>query len=177
MTEQDFIILSKLAEKQKNQRPLKIKNRFSKQTRGIKLAGNLTPIIKKIKEVNESIKKLGEVPLKPLSEDENTQTRSMENVTGRQSLLDTFSFMKRSKNFFQRVEKPNGDIIWIGVCFKPLGENRFRIKYEEFNTTPVIQNSITITKATTKCMDDNDRSKIFDMLGKLCFYNMIDTKR
>ena len=47
VTEQDLINLRKLAEKQKNQRADKIKNRILKQTHDIKLAESLSPIPKK----------------------------------------------------------------------------------------------------------------------------------
>ena len=46
VTEQDLINLRNLAEQQKNQRALKIKNRFLKQTHDIKLAESLSPITK-----------------------------------------------------------------------------------------------------------------------------------
>ena len=44
VTEQDMINLRKLAEKQKDQRALKIKNRILKQTHDHKLAESLSPI-------------------------------------------------------------------------------------------------------------------------------------
>ena len=47
VTEQGLVNLRKLAEQQKNQRALKIKNRILKQTHDIKLAESLSPIIKK----------------------------------------------------------------------------------------------------------------------------------
>ena len=47
VTEKDLINLGKQAEQQKEQRALKIKNIILKQTNGIKLAENLSPIIKK----------------------------------------------------------------------------------------------------------------------------------
>ena len=61
VTEQDLINLRKLAEQQKNQRALKIKNRILKQTHDTKLAESLSPITKKLEEINESTQKLGEV--------------------------------------------------------------------------------------------------------------------
>ena len=54
VTEQDLINLRKLAEQQKNQRAEKIKNRILKQTHDIKLAESLSPITKKLDEVNKS---------------------------------------------------------------------------------------------------------------------------
>ena len=50
-----------------------LENRFWKQTHGIKLAENLSPKTKKLKEFNKSTKKW-EFYLKPDSEVANTQT-------------------------------------------------------------------------------------------------------
>ena len=47
VTEQDLINLRKLSEQQKNERELKIKNRFLKQTHDKQLAESLPPITKK----------------------------------------------------------------------------------------------------------------------------------
>ena len=57
VTEQDLINLRKLAEQQKEQRALEIRNKVLKQTHDIKLAESLSPIIKKLEEVNKSTKK------------------------------------------------------------------------------------------------------------------------
>ena len=58
VTEQDLINLCKLAVQQKEQRNEKIKNRILKQTHDIKLAGSLSPITKKLDEVNKIIQEL-----------------------------------------------------------------------------------------------------------------------
>ena len=64
VTEQNLINLRKLAEQQKNQRALKIENRFLKQTLDMKLAESLSPITKKLDVINESTKQLGEIVCK-----------------------------------------------------------------------------------------------------------------
>ena len=61
ITEQDLICLRKLAEQQKNQRPLKYENRILKQTHHIKIAESLSLITKNIDTINDSTKKLREV--------------------------------------------------------------------------------------------------------------------
>ena len=79
VTEQDLINLRKLADQQKEQRALKIKNRILKQTHDKKLAESLSPITKKLDKVikgsnseNENNQEI--VPLEIESEDENIQT-------------------------------------------------------------------------------------------------------
>ena len=61
VTEQDLINLRKLAEQQKNQRALKIKNRVFKQTHDIKLAESLSPITDKLDEVKKFTQELGKI--------------------------------------------------------------------------------------------------------------------
>ena len=61
VTEQDLENLRKLAEQQENERALNIKNRILKQTHDVKLAESLSPITKKLDEVNKSTKELGEI--------------------------------------------------------------------------------------------------------------------
>ena len=61
VSEQDMINLRKLAEQQREQRAPKIKNKILKQTHDDKLAESLSPITKKLEEVNKSTKKIGDV--------------------------------------------------------------------------------------------------------------------
>ena len=56
-----MINLCKLAEEQKNQRFLEIKNTILKQTHDINLAESLSPITKKFDEKKETIQKIGDV--------------------------------------------------------------------------------------------------------------------
>ena len=104
-TEQDLINLRKLAEQQKNQRAETTKNWILKQTHDIKLAESLSPITKKLDTINESTKQLGEIVKKSEVEDGNTQTPAIENITSTQSLRDTLTHMRGSKNFFQISRK------------------------------------------------------------------------
>ena len=88
VTEQDLINLRELAEQQKNQRALKIRNKILKQTHDIELAESISPITKKLDEVEESKQKLGEIvkdskPETPQLAIENTPTHQpMENNEG-----------------------------------------------------------------------------------------------
>ena len=57
VTEQDVIILHKLAEQQKEQRALKIEKKILKQTHDINIAESLNAITKKFGNINKSTKK------------------------------------------------------------------------------------------------------------------------
>ena len=61
VTEQDLMNLRKLAEQQKEQRARKIKKRTLKHTHDVNLAESLSAITKKLDEVNESTKKVGDI--------------------------------------------------------------------------------------------------------------------
>ena len=71
VTEKDLHKLRKLAEQQKEQRALKIKNKILKQTHDMKLAESLSPTTKKL---DESTKKISEVINASKSENEKIKT-------------------------------------------------------------------------------------------------------
>ena len=118
VTEQDLDNLRKLAQQQKNQRALKIKNRILKQTHDVKLAESLSPITEKLDETNknlsdvikESTQNLGNVIKKnntPQLAIENTPQPAIENTPTIQpgvlyevSLENTLTNMKKKRKDF-----------------------------------------------------------------------------
>ena len=172
VTEQDLENLRKLANQQKNERGQKIRNKILKQTHDIKLAESLSPITKKLDTIIETTKKLVK---KSDVEDGNTQTPAIENTTTSQSLRDTLSFMKGSKNFF-KLEQNGNEVFWNKTPIKALGENRISIKNQEYDIKLNIQAYFTNTKLTTKNMDDEDKLTIYDILKNTGFYSMKHTK-
>ena len=165
VTREDLTNLRKLAEKQKNQRARKIKNRISKQTHDIKLAENLPLITKIFKEGNETTKTSGETVKKSDVEDENTQTPAIQNIKGTQSLRGTLTLKKR-KNFFKKPETENGDVFWNKTVIKPLGENKSSTIDEGYNIYPTIQAYFTNTKLTARHMDDEDKLTVSNVVEK-----------
>ena len=128
---QDLKNLYNLAEQQKNQGALIIKNKNLKQTQDKKLAETVSPISKKFEAVNESTESLADVSKQTKSEDGNIQTPAQQNILVMQSVRDTLAFMNGSKVFFLKlVEKDNAEVIWITVLIKPnpLGQKRLRLK-------------------------------------------------
>ena len=73
VTEKDLDNLRKLAEQQKNERALRIRNKILEQTHDKELAESLSPITKKLDEVNKSTKKVGDILKESNSENENNQ--------------------------------------------------------------------------------------------------------
>ena len=100
----------------------------------------------------------------------------MRNITATQSLRDTLSFMKKSKNFFKLVENNDGKVFWNKIPIKANGENRISINNHEYDIKPNIQNYFTNTNQTTKNMDDEDKLTKYDILKNIGFYSMKNKK-
>ena len=179
-TEQDLISLRKIAKQQKNQRAEKIKSRNLKQTHDIKLAESLSPITDKLDELKKSTQEVGEIINKSqnvntILQNSKSQTPAIKNITGTQSLRDTLTHMKGSRNFFKLVEKLDGQVFCKTIPIKAIGENRISIKDQEYDIKPDIQTYFTNTKLTTRNMDDEDKSIIYDILKNTGFCSMKHT--
>ena len=174
--EQDLDNLRNLAEQQKNERALKIKNRILKQTHDVKLAESLSPITEKLDEVGEIIKKSQPSQnIKTILQNSESQTPAIDNTSTSQSLRDTLSFMKKSKNFFKLVQDGK-DVFWNKTPIIPQGENRVSIKGIEFDIKPNNQNYFSNTKLTTKNMNDEDKLTVYNILKNIGFHSMRHTK-
>ena len=177
VTEQDLINRRKLAEQQKEQRALNIKNKILKQTHDDKLAESLSPITKKLDEINKTTQKSLSPITKQLvkldKKSEVTQTPAIENTNISRSLFDTLAFMKTSKNFLKLTESDDGSVYWNDVLVKPLGENRIIINDIEYDITPDIQAYFTNTKLTTKFLDNVEKETVFDILKSVGLYDKI----
>ena len=180
VTEQELNILRKLAEQQKAQRALKIKNRNLKQTHDVKLAESPSPITKKLDEVNKSTQEVGEIikksqpsqNIKTILQNSQSQTWAIENTIISRSLLDTLAFMKTSKIFFKLTED-GGRIYWNEVLINPLGDNRIRIKDREYDISPDNQAYFTNIKLTTNFLDNFEKETVFEILKNVGFYDNI----
>ena len=180
LTGHDLINLRKLAVQQKNQRAEKIKNRILKETHHIKLAESLSPITKRLDEVNKSTQEVGEIikksqppqNIKTILQNSQSQKPAIENTNISRSLLDTLAFMKTSKNFFKLTED-DGKVYWNEVLINPLGDNRISIKDREYDISPDIQAYFTNTKLTTKILDNFEKKKVFEILQNVGLYDNI----
>ena len=173
VTEQDLNNLRKLAEQQKEQRAIKIKNIILKQTHDEKLAESLSPITKKDDEVNKSSNESTKQLVKKSNvEDGNTQTAAVENTNISRSLLDTLAFMKTSKIFFKLIED-DGKVYWNHVLNKPVEHKKTSTKDHEYDISSDIQAYFTNKKLTTKILDNFEKETVFDILQNVGFYDNI----
>ena len=177
VTEQDLINLRKLAQQQKEQRAPKTKNRILKQTHDIKLAQSLSPITKKLEEVNKTTKKLGDVIKESNSEIENNQevvpveiesdnsegdnnNHNVRALPNRSIFSDlttkTLGRLLSSANSLRIKSSPSGATI-LGVPIYTLGGDRIKINENIYDLTPEIYKALSDTGYTGKNMkSEND---------------------
>ena len=85
--------------------------------------------------------------------------------------------MWRELKFFSNLdEKSNGGLFWNGLFFQPLGEKRINVENDEHDITRNIQKNFTDTKLTTKCLNNNEKETVFDILNNVGFCDMKHTK-
>ena len=173
VTEKDLDNLRKLAQQQKDQRALKIKNRILKETHDIKLAESLSPITKKLDKINKSTKKIRKVikesnsenennqeivPVEVESEEENIQTnlRALPNSSMfSDQMTKTLGILKSSLNSLKIIVSPGPTI--LGVPIYTLGGDRIQIKDNVYGLTPEIYKALSDTGYTGKTMkNEND---------------------
>ena len=166
VTEKDLGNLRKLAEQQKNQRAIKIKNRILKQTHDVKLAESLSPITKELtkstKKISEVIKESNSenennqeiVPVEIESEDENIQTnlRALPNSSMfSDQMTKTLGRLMSSLNSSKIKASPSGPTI-LGVPIYTVGGDRIQIKDNIYGLTPEIYKALSDTGYTGKTM-------------------------
>ena len=194
VTEKDLDNLRKLAEQQKNERALKIKNRILKQTHDIKLAESLSPITKKLEEVKKSTKKVGDilketnsenennqeiVPVEIESDDENIQTnlRALPNSSMfSDQMTKTLGRLMSSANSLKIIATPSGPTI-LGVPIFTLGGDRIQIKDNVYDLTPEIYKALSYTGYEGKTMkNENDILMFNNIIRDLGYTGIGDIK-
>ena len=172
VTKQDLINLRNLAEQQKNQRALKIKNRSLKQTHDFKIAESLSPMTEKLDEVKETTQKLGDVIKESNTKIENNQEivpveidsnnsevdntklniRALPNSSiGIELMVKTLGSLMSSSNSLKTKSPPSGATI-LGVPIYTLGGDKLRTRDNDFELTPENYKALSYTGYTGKSM-------------------------
>ena len=194
VTEQVLIYLRKLAEQQKEERALKIKNRILKQTHDIKLAESLSPITNKLDEtsknsgdvIKECTQNLGNV-----IKENNTPQLAIENIPTTEQpiknnegevydveLEKTLNKMKDNTGFFKTRYDPQRGWMLNNYPIKTPGRTNVKISGNKYDITPGLQKVFTDTKyETAKSMSDTEEVVFKDILSKTIYYNRKLTKR
>ena len=182
VTEQDLDNLRKLAQQQKEQRALKIKNRILKQTHDEKLAESLSPITKRldkvIKESNsENANNQEIVPVEIESEDENIQTNlralPISSIFSDQ-MSKTLGRLMSSLNSLKIKPSPSGATILV-VPINTLGGDRIQIKDNIYDLTIELYKALSDTGYTGKNMkNENDILLMYIIINDLGYTGIGD---
>ena len=173
VTEQGLENLRKLAQQQKEQQALKIKNRILKQTHDVKLAESLSSITKKLDTINESTKEIGEVfketnskvDMKALP-NSSKFSNAMRQMIG--SLMD-------SRNSPKITQDESGRANILGVPIQISEGDTIKINENVYELTPEIYNALTYTSYTGNIMkDENDILMMYNIMRDLGYNGIGD---
>ena len=187
VNEKDLDNLRKLAEQQKEQQALKIKNKIVKQTHDVKLAESHSPITKKIEE---STRKITEVSNPQNSENENSQEivpvkvesedsedENIDKKIGIKALPNSFKLSKKmlntigklmsSKNSLKKdQDERTGGASINGIPILLLGGDSWKIEDNVYEITPEIHKALSSTLYTGETMkNEHDILMLNNILG------------
>ena len=154
VTEQDLINLRKLAHQQKEQRALKIKNKILKQTHDVKLADSLSPITKKLDEVNQSTQKVVDITKESNS---NIDLKYLPNSSKvGNSMRQMLGSLMNSRNSLKITQDESGRATILGIPIQISGHT-IKINENIYELTPEIYKALTYPTYDGKTMkNEND---------------------
>ena len=173
VTEQDLDNLRKLAQQQKEQRALKFKKRLIKQTHDVKLAESLSPITKKLDDVNKSTRE----SLLPMNEKLNTNNESTQKVgdiikvsyinesivTPSILLKDTFKSLTKTASSLELNQDKDGTLSTLGAPIKSLGGDKIQLYDNIYEFDPEIHKALSKSSFTGKSMkNENNRRTLYN---------------
>ena len=166
VTEKDLDNLRKLAQQQKEQQALRIKNRILKQTHDVKLAEYLSPVTKKLDTINESTKEIGRV---------FKETNSMVDI---KSLPNSSKFsnamrqmigsLMNSRNSLKITQDETGRANISAVPIQISEGDTIKINENVYELTPEIYKALTYTTYNGRTMkDENDILRMYNIIRDL----------
>ena len=200
VTEEDLINLRKLAEQQKQERALKIKNRILKETHNKKLAESLSPITEPITErldkVNKSAKKLDSIKesFSPINEKLDTINESTQKVgdiikesnaennketiiTPSILLKDTFKSLAETPSSLKLNHDINGNFSILGTNITPLGGDKVQVYDKNYEFNPELHSALSKPSYTGNSMkNQNDKRTLYNFLTDVGYTGVCDEK-
>ena len=166
VTEQDLENLRKLAEQQKNERALKIKNRILKQTHDVKLAESLSPITKKLDTINESTQKISHVIKEYNSK---VDIKALPNSSKfSNSMRQMIGSLMNSRNSLKINQDETGRTNILGVPIQISEGDTIKIGENVYELSPEIYKALTYTTYTGNTMkDENDILVMYNIIRDL----------
>ena len=160
VTEKDLDNLRKLADQQKNQRAIKIKNRILRQTHDVKLAESLSPITKKLDKINESTQNLGDVIKESNSE---KIIKALPNSSQfSDSMRQMLGSLMNSKNSLKITQDESGRANILGIPIQISGADTIKINENIYELTSEIYNALSDTGYTGKTMKNESDILMMD---------------
>ena len=163
VTEKDLDNLRKLADQQKNERALKIKNRILKQTHDIKLAESLSPITNKLDKISNTAQE----SLPPISQKLDTINKSIKEIMDEKEIIpsdqlkDTIESLKNTNTSLKLNQNEDGNYKILDTIIKPIGNNKILVNGNTYNFSPEMYKALSRSSYTGKSMEDqNDRNII-----------------
>ena len=155
VTEQDLDNLRKPPEQQKNQQALKIRNRILKQTHDIKLAESLSPITKKLDNIDKSTKEIGEVFKETNSK---VDIKALPNCSKfSNAMRQMIGSLMSSRNSLKITQDESGRANILGVPIQISEGDTMKVNEKVYELTPEIYKALTYTTYTGNTMkDEND---------------------
>ena len=175
VTEQDLINLRNLADQQKNQRALKIKNkRTLKQTHDIKITESLSPITK---EFDESTKKISEDFKEPNSEDDiKSNMKALPNSSKiSNSMREMIGSLMNSRNSLKITQDDLRRANILGVPIQISEADTKKSIENIYDLTPEIYKALSSTTYTGKTIiNADDILRMYKIIGELGYTGIGD---
>ena len=160
VTEKDLDNLRKLADQQKNQRAIKIKNRILKQTHDVKLAESLSPITKKLDELNKSTQEVGDKIKESNSKIDLEALPNSSNFSN--SMREMIGSLMRSKNSLRITQDESHRANILDVPIQISGADTIKINENIYELTPEIYKVLSDTGYTGKDMKNESDILMMD---------------
>ena len=178
VSQTDLENLRKLADQQKNERALKIKNRILKQTHDVKLAESLSPITKKLDTINESTQKISDVIKESNSK---VDIKALPNSSKfNNSMKQMIGSLMNSRNSLKISQDDLGRANILGIPIQISEGDTIKINENVYELTPEIYKALTYTSYTGNTMkNENDILMMYNIIRDIG-YNGIgdrDSKR
>ena len=166
VTEKDLDNLRKLAQQQKEQRALKIKNRILKQTHDVQLAESLSPITKKLDTINESTQKISDVIKESNSK---VDIKALPNSSKFSiAMRQMIGSLMNSRNSLKITQDESGRTNILGVPIQISEGDAIKINENVYELTPEIYKALTYTTYKGNTMkDENDILRMYNIIRDL----------
>ena len=173
VTEDDLINSRKSADQQKKERALKIKNRILKKTHDVKLAESLSPITKKLDNINKSTQEVGDIIKESNSK---VDIKALPNSSKfSNAMRQMIGSLMISRNSLKITQDESGRANILGVPIQISEGDTMKRNENVYELTPEIYKALTYTTYTGNTMkDENDILMMYNVIRDLGYTGVGD---